>query len=262
MALPTPTPDASATSIESNGALVRPAFDMTPLLRLMRAAAAHHRTAAGVVTETLRSAIIDGTIPAGMQLRQNDLASTLGISRMPIREAIRQLEAEGMIDFAPHRGAVVATLVPEDVEDISELRVALEQLALRLSLPQLDVAAFDRADAILAAIDVEASVARRAVLNRQFHALLYSGVSRRRLERQIGTLYDAFDRYLRFEHSQLERHVRSQQEHRRILDACRRGNMVVALGELGSHIGDAGRELAAFLRSRQVAGHIGSNDVT
>jgi DNA-binding GntR family transcriptional regulator len=87
-------------------------------------------------------------------------------------------------------------------------------------------------------------------LNREFHAVLYSGVNRPRLGRQIALLYDAFDRYLRVEHSQLERHAQSQQEHRRILDACRRGNMTVALGELASHIGDAGDQLGALLRSR------------
>jgi len=232
----------------------RPGIDLPVLRRLMRAAEPGHRTASGVVTETLRTAIIQGAIPAGTALRQNDLAAALGISRMPVREAIRQLEGEGLVDFAPHRGAVVATLLPDDAVEISELRVALEQLALRLSLPHLDTAAFDRADTILTAIDAEQSVAKRAVLNRHFHAVLYSGVNRPRLGRQIASLYDAFDRYLRFEHSQLERHARSQQEHRRILDACRRGNMTVALGELASHIGDAGDQLAALLRSRIKAG--------
>ena len=117
---------------------MRPGIDLLVLQRLMRAAEPAHRTASGVVTQTLRTAIIEGAIAAGTALRQNDLAAALGISRMPIREAIRQLEGESLVDFAPPRGAVVATLLPDDAVEISELRVALEQLALRLSLPHLD----------------------------------------------------------------------------------------------------------------------------
>jgi DNA-binding GntR family transcriptional regulator len=227
------------------------AVDVQPLLRLMRAAEAHHRTAFGVVTETLRGAIIDGIIPPGTPLRQDSLAATLGTSRMPLREAIRQLEGEGLVDFVPHRGAVVARLRAEDVEELADLRIALEQLSLRLSLTHLDPAAFDRAEAVLAEIDTAPTVAQRNVLNRQFHAILYSGVQRPRLERHVATLYDAFDRYLRIAPALSEElRGRRQQEHRRLLDACRRHNLAVALGELASHIGDSCLELAALLRAR------------
>ena len=215
---------------------------------LLVAARTQHRTSAAVITETLRKAIIQGVIAGGTALRQDDLATTLAVSRMPIREALRQLEVEGLIEFTPHKGAVVATLVPEDVEEISELRVAMEGLALTLSFPHLSAIILDKAEAVLDAIDAEPSLVARSGLNREFHALLYSGVRRRRLERQIQTLYDAFDRYLRLEHSVLDRRVSSQQEHHRLLHACRRRNLTVALGELHSHIADSGASLSAFLR--------------
>lgn len=224
--------------------------DLGRLPALLREAASRHRTASAAVTEALRRAIVGGVMPGGMRLRQDDLAATLGTSRMPIREAIRNLEAEGLVAFEPHRGAMVATLLAEDVLELSELRVALESLALSLSLPELPEAALDAADAVLTAMDQEPSAARRSALNRRFHALLYSGVRRPRLARQIDTLYDAFDRYLRVEHRELDRERRSQEEHRRILDACRRRNLAVALGELRSHIADPGQALAALLRRR------------
>jgi DNA-binding GntR family transcriptional regulator len=217
---------------------------------LLVAARAQHRTSAGVITETLRKAIIQGVIAGGAALRQDDLAATLAVSRMPIREALRQLEVEGLIEFTPHKGAVVATLDPGDVEEIAEIRVALEGLALTLSFPHLSPAILDAAETILDTIDGEPSLVARSALNRSFHALLYSGVRRRRLERQIQTLYDGFDRYLRLEHSLLDRRETSQQEHRRILSACRRGNLAVALGELRHHIADAGGGLAAYLRQQ------------
>ena len=215
---------------------------------LLVAARAQHRTSAAVITETLRKAIIQGIIAGGTPLRQDDLAATLAVSRMPIREALRQLEVEGLVEFTPHKGAVVATLVPDDVEEIAEIRVALEGLALTLSFPHLSRGVLDEAEAVLDTMDGERSLVARSALNRAFHALLYSGVRRRRLERQIQTLYDGFDRYLRLEHSLLDRRANSQQEHRRILSACRRGNLPVALGELQSHIADAGASLSAFLR--------------
>ena len=167
---------------------------------------------------------------------------------MPIREAIRQLEVEGLVDFTPHKGAVVATLDPEDVRELSELRVALESLALTLSFPCLTRPILEEAERVIERIDAEPLLQARNALNRTFHTLLYSGVRRPRLERQIQTLYDGFDRYLRVEHSVLDRRVSSQQEHRRLLEACRRGNLPVALGELHAHIADAGESLSAFLR--------------
>ncbi len=218
------------------------------LATLLTVAKRGHRTTAAAITETLRRAIIQGVIEGGAALRQDDLAAALSVSRMPIREAIRQLEVEGLVTVAPHRGAVAVTLVPGDVEEIAELRVALESLALTLSLTQLTDATLDEAGLVLDAIDREASVVIRGELNRRFHRLLYSGACRPRLHRQIEALYDNFDRYLRLEHSVLDRRLDSQQEHRRLLDACRRRNLAVALGELNSHIKDAAGRLATFLR--------------
>ncbi len=227
-----------------------PAAPSQGLHVLLLAAKAQHRTSAAVVTDTLRKAIIQGVIAGGVALRQDDLAATLAVSRMPIREALRQLEVEGLVEFTAHKGAVVATLDPDDVEEIAEIRVALEGLALTLSFPHLTPSILDEAEAVLDRMDGEPSLLARSALNRAFHALLYSGVHRRRLERQIWTLYNGFDRYLRLEHSVLDRRETSQQEHRRILAACRRRNLAVAVGELRHHISDAGSGLSAFLRDK------------
>jgi DNA-binding GntR family transcriptional regulator len=98
------------------------------LTSLLDDARARHRTEAAAVTETLRVAIVTGVLPANFPLRQDLLASDLGVSRMPIREGIRRLEAEGLVDFIPHPGAVVSPLRPGDILEIAQMRAALECL--------------------------------------------------------------------------------------------------------------------------------------
>ena len=94
--------------------------------------------ARSVIEETLRSAILDGRIPCGTALRQQDLADLFGVSRMPVREALRQLEAQALLNVVAHKGAVVAPLVQGDAVETYALRILLESEALRLSIPLLD----------------------------------------------------------------------------------------------------------------------------
>src|SRR6185437_10834525 len=95
-------------------------------------------TTATWILENVRTAILQGALEAHTLIRQDQLAATYGVSRMPIREAIRLLEAEGLVISRPNRGSVVAPLDPEDAAEIFEVRAALESLALRRSIPRLD----------------------------------------------------------------------------------------------------------------------------
>lgn len=92
-----------------------------------------HRPLRDIVCDELRTQIIDGTYPPGTHLVEDRLAQELGVSRNPVREALRVLQAEGFIDMIPRRGAVVATLTAEQVRDIFDVRMALEQLAAQLA---------------------------------------------------------------------------------------------------------------------------------
>jgi DNA-binding GntR family transcriptional regulator len=87
--------------------------------------------------ENLRNSILDGTRPAHSLIRQEELAAIYGVSRMPVREALRSLEAEGLIVNRPNRGAVVAPLDPDDALEIFDIRAVLESLALRRSIPRM-----------------------------------------------------------------------------------------------------------------------------
>ena len=93
--------------------------------------------ARSVIEETLRSAILDGRLPCGTALRQQDLADLFGVSRMPVREALRQLEAQELLSVTTHKGAVVAPLIQGDAAETYELRILLESEALRQSIPLL-----------------------------------------------------------------------------------------------------------------------------
>src|SRR5438132_14032202 len=89
------------------------------------------------VADKLREEIIRGTIPEGAQLRQDAIATQYGVSRIPVREALRQLDAEGLIAIVPNRGAIVPALSPDDIGELFSIRALLEPEVLKLSIPHL-----------------------------------------------------------------------------------------------------------------------------
>ncbi len=214
---------------------------------LLDDARARHRTDASAVTETLRVAIVTGVLPANVPLRQDLLASDLGVSRMPVREGIRRLESEGLVDFVPHCGAVVSPLRPEDAREIAQMRAALECLALDRALADPARSRFEEAEHWLIQIDDAEQLVTRNALNRRFHYALYGLRPSMRLHRHIDMLYDAYERYLLVEHSRLDRRARSQAEHRAILSGCLSGDRTRAREALRSHIEGAAEELVAYL---------------
>jgi DNA-binding GntR family transcriptional regulator len=220
------------------------------LRQLVAARGAPHRTATSFAMETLREAIVTGVLPEGTELQQTDLAASLQLSRTPVREALRLLEAEGWIEFSPHRGAVVATLSTDDIVQVFEIRFALEALALRKSIPALDTASLDRAATLLDEMDVERDIGRWVDLNRRFHLTTYSGAGTRLLA-EIQHQYDAVDRYLRVELAELHNADESQEEHRAILAACRAGDGARAVVLLEPHVLEAGIDLAKFIEARR-----------
>jgi len=210
------------------------------------------KTAFQFALETLRDAIASGKVQEGEALLQNDIAVALGLSRMPVREALRMLEAEGWVEFSPYKGAVVTRLSAEEVIETFEIRFALESLALRKSLPVISPAAFEDAQAVIDALDGERDVGRWVDLNRQFHLCLYTGAGKRLLA-AINEQYAAADRYLRIELETLHNAAESQAEHRAILAACRARDIEAAIALSEPHIVEAGHELAASLTRRRSA---------
>src|SRR3984893_5273490 len=107
------------------------------------------------VADKLREEIIRGHIPEGAQLRQDAIALQYRVSRIPVREALRQLDAEGLVTIVPNRGAVVPVLSPTDIEELFTIRALLEPEILKHSIPHLTEADFSEAGAILSKYEEE-----------------------------------------------------------------------------------------------------------
>lgn len=219
---------------------------------LIAEALPRYQTAADLVADTLRKAIVNGAIGSNEPLRQEDLAARFGVSRMPVRDALRRLEAEGLVVFHPRRGAFVAGFGLSDVGEIYELRALLEVEALRLSLPTLTGAAFTTAEGTLDEIDGEADISRWGALNLRFHLALYSGCGRKRLLDLIEAHCVAIDRYVRILLSHLDYREESQAEHRHLLALCRRQEIETATRVLRDHLDGARIRLVNFMATAAV----------
>ncbi len=201
------------------------------------------------IAAVLRDDIITGRLKPDTVLRQEHLADRFKISRMPVRDALRLLEAEGLIDMPKNRGARVAALDPEGFREIFEMRATAEILALRNAVPNLSDRHLDKAIEIQNRIRTE-PVSVFGDLNKRFHASLYKPCAWPRLLAHIDALADLSDRYLRVAIVELNYEGRSTAEHDALIDACRARDIDKACALLESHILVAGRTLYDHFRDR------------
>jgi DNA-binding GntR family transcriptional regulator len=160
---------------------------------------AEARTLAATVAGRLRSLILSGQLPPGSSLRLGPLAASLGISVMPVRDALQRLEADGLVVVTPRRGTVVAELSVEDAEEIYALRVALEALCARQAaehLTDLDVAGLERLFRAMEEAHESGDLEGFMDRDQAFHARLYALSGRPRIMRMISALQDRSRRYL------------------------------------------------------------------
>lgn len=201
---------------------------------------------ARAVAASLRHDIVSGALPAGAALGQEPLAARFGVSRMPVREALRLLVAEGFVTLEPNKSARVAPMSAADVAEIFDMRIAAECLALRCALPELTNAQLAQAAALQDATEA-APLSEFGALNAAFHQTLYAPCNRPRLLGHIETLARAADRYLRIAAGALDHRGPSDREHRRLLEACRARDEADAAAVLSAHISRARDELVDFL---------------
>jgi DNA-binding GntR family transcriptional regulator len=205
--------------------------------------------ARSVIEETLRSAILDGRIPCGTALRQQDLADLFGVSRMPVREALRQLEAQALLNVIAHKGAVVAPLVQGDAVETYALRILLESEALRLSIPLLDKADFEEAARHIDDMETEHDYTEIGRLNRLFHMSLYSKAPNRRLLSLIEEGLNEEERFLRFNLEAMGLGKLSQDDHRALLRAAEDRNIERAVKMLENHLNRGVQVITRYLAS-------------
>lgn len=192
--------------------------------------------ARSVIEERLRAAIYDGRLPCGMAIRQQELATLFGVSRMPVREALRQLEAQGLLKVVHHKGAVVAPLINHDSAETYALRMLLECEALRLSVPLLEEADFAFAQDCIERLERTSDYVEISRLNRAFHRTLYAHANNRRLLNLVDEGLIEEERFLRFNLEAMGLRNMAQDDHRNMLQAARQRNVALAVELLREHL--------------------------
>ncbi|GBR71970.1 GntR family transcriptional regulator [Gluconobacter kanchanaburiensis NBRC 103587] len=209
------------------------------------------------IADALRQAITDGVLTDGQPLRQSELAKNFGVSTIPVREALKQLEAEGLIAFLPHRGAVVTGLSEADILEYSDIRASLESMAAGLamsSLTRVDLALIEDAyEAFVSGTGGRHGMAQSGRLNWEFHGAIYAAARRPRLYGMIHDLHSRLDRYIRAHLELPGRKSATDAEHFEILRACRERDGD-ALGRLTrQHILDAASLSLDVIRNRNAS---------
>ena len=190
------------------------------------------------VATYLREAILGGDLRPGDRIRQEEVAARLGASRLPVREALRMLEAEGLTEHEPHKGARVPQLSQHEVDVIYRMRERLEPLALAESLPQLTEADHEQLEEVQQRIEANTDLEKFLDLDREFHMLTYSGCAIDPLMSNVTRLWNSTQHYRR---SYVALGGRSRMwvvnsEHRLILDAVVRRDADDGERYLGGHI--------------------------
>lgn len=198
-------------------------------------------TLAVKIARSLADRIITGSIPPGAPLRQDHIAVEFGASHVPVREAFRHLEAQGLAVNEPRRGMRVTSFDVEELQEVATMRASLEVLALRHAAPKITPALLDAAEDATRAADASREVREWEAANRRFHRLLLTPCAMPRLLSTIDGLHMASARFL-FAAWRTEWEAQTDHEHRAILAALRRRQTDVACTILSKHVSRTGRQ--------------------
>ncbi len=210
------------------------------------------------IAEALRSAIIEGRLPAGESLRQEELARQFEVSRIPVREALRQLETEGWVIFLNNKGASVAPLSIDEAREIYDILAALECTALRLAIPHHNLTTLGRAEeALNSAPSAGVEDVNR---NSDFHLALYAPAQRPRLLNLISMQRQQGQRYLRLYFALPKYKQQTEREHAEILQACVERDPTRAVDLLERHLLQTGEMLVRYLKEQIQKGSASRED--
>ena len=203
-----------------------------------------HSTLKDLVAATLRKAILYGDIKPGQQLKQENIASQLGISRMPVREAMSQLENEGLIKNIPYKGCTVSTFTADDIKEIYQIRKVLEGYATELAAMNMTPADIEKLEDLMVKLKdciEDNDIDSYATWDQQFHNTIFEKSANKRLYQFIQTIWKSFPMYLAYSIPQRIR--RSFEEQSRILDAIREGDSRKAAQLAGQQIETVYKEM-------------------
>ena len=185
----------------------------------------------------------------GQQLRLEEIADRFELSTTPVREALRELESEGLVTIYPHRGAVVTELSADDLHDIYDVRATLEEMATRLAVPCITTETISQLENFIDQIDNHmGELVTLVKLNHKFHITLYSASGRRHLCELTNKLRYRTQHYLHAYITYLGGMPHAQNEHRDIVQACKDGDAELAAKTVYSHVNNVGQAIVDYVR--------------
>ncbi len=221
---------------------------------MSQATSTAHVTRTQIVVEVLREKILSGEIAAGEPLRQSALAQSLNVSRIPLREALVQLEAEGLAKFEAHKGATVAALSVDQVTELFDLRALIETDLLQKAILNMTDATLLKAQAYLDELEIafknQDSVSSWSVLNTKFHTCLYEAANRPHTLEVVKRLNTKCDRYIRLQLLNDGGIPKAEQEHQQLLAYCRNKDVDRATALLKEHILNAAETIRELVANR------------
>lgn len=204
-----------------------------------------------LVFESLREAIISGHLRPGERLMEIQLAEEMGVSRTPVREAIRKLELEGLVVMIPRKGAYVAGLSLKDIVDVFEIRGALEGLAAELAAERINEDELEELERYLVRIaeDIDKGDLEKVVAtDTDFHSLLYKASRNQRLSQIINNLREQIQRFRTTSLSYPGRMKAALEEHRKIVEAISERNGELACKLAQEHIANAENSMMSMIQ--------------
>ena len=195
-----------------------------------------YATTPDLIAESLRDEILRGEIPPGQPLRQEELAERFGVSRLPVRDALMRLEAQGLVHVFPNRGAFVISLSADEVREVYEMRILLEGDLLERAVPRMSDDDWHRIDAANAESVRTANGPEWVEGDRKFHRALYQPAGRIRQLAMIEQLRGTVARFWTVRSALPDRATEWLADHEAIIEACRARASVAARRRLEGHL--------------------------
>ncbi|NIA71329.1 GntR family transcriptional regulator [Pelagibius litoralis] len=200
------------------------------------------------IYEALRNDILSGKLSGGVPLRQDEIARNHGVSKMPVREALMKLEAEGYVLFRKNKGATVREISVTELLNLMDIRVALECKALEMAIPNQIQSDFDEIAKILGDYSQSCTTAHWSEMNQKFHYMLYEPCGNAQLLEMITDIQRRIGPVTRVVVTEASGFERPNKEHQDILQACKQGDVERGVALLQAHIITTKKEAAARLR--------------
>lgn len=207
-----------------------------------------------VVFNALREGILKGDLKPGERLMEKQLAEKMGVSRTPIREAIRKLELEGLVVMVPRKGAQVAEITVKDVKDVLEVRAALEELAVKLACTKMtdkEVVALQETVVEFESAVEENRLEALVQLDIKFHDIIYKATQNDKLQHIINNLREQMFRYRLAYLRNPEFHSTIEGEHREIFDAIKARDEEKACAIAKEHIRNQEKGVIRIINEEQ-----------